>query len=120
MAGGQDGTVAVYENELYATLDGVEYSELQPMPYKLSGACLVPADDDSFYVMGGMTDENGAYEFLSYMLKYSISSNSWTEMSLMPEPRGMFFCGGLTDTESGGVTEIVVAGGYKDNFLINS
>ena len=44
------------------------------MPYKLSGACLVPTDDDTFYVMGGMTDENGAYEFLNYMLKYSVSS----------------------------------------------
>ena len=42
------------------------------MPYKLSGACLVPTDDDTFYVMGGMTDENGAYEFLTHMLKYSV------------------------------------------------
>ena len=43
-------------------------------------------------------------------------------MSPMPVSRGMFFCGGLADTgsESGAVSEIVVAGGYKDNFLINS
>ena len=41
-------------------------------------------------------------------------------MSPMPVPRGMFFCGGLTDTETGTVTEIVVAGGYRDNLLINS
>ena len=43
------------------------------MPYNLSGACLVPTDDDTFYVMGGMSDEGGAYEYLTYVLQYSVS-----------------------------------------------
>jgi len=120
MAGGQEQSPPTYWNELYTTFDGIEFSELEPMPYKLSGACLVPTDDDTFYVMGGMTDENGAYEFLTHMLKYSISSNSWTEMSPMPVPRGMFFCGGLTDTETGTVNEIVMAGGYQDSLLVST
>ena len=41
-------------------------------------------------------------------------------MSPMPVPRGMFFCGGLTDTETGTVNEIVMAGGYQDSLLVST
>ena len=47
------------------------------MPYNLSGACLVPTDDDTFYVMGGMSDEGGAYKYLTYVLQYSVSHMSY-------------------------------------------
>ena len=108
MSGGYTG----YETTRY-TSDGETFGNLPPMPLGLYRHCAVALDGDDLFVTGG-NPSSGSSTGKTFL--YHSNTMEWEVLRDMPTPRTSLACGMVHN--SAGEQEIITAGGYNDNDVV--
>lgn len=77
------------------------------LPEPRMAHCFVRINDHQIFVVGG---NDGSLPVKTVYI-YDFSTDEWTPQPQLKQVRSWAFCGSVTDSDSGTVTEIVVAGG---------